>query len=202
MRKSIYYITRYKFVFLAVVLETVLISCSQNDTHIQNEIEKMMRSEVVIDIDSLEMFDGADKEFIEKHNSAKMNWIVYFDSVACNPCKIKSLQSWNDYIQISKENNYAIGFYFIFRKSNYGVDVEKIKEAMAESNLMCPIFVDSDGCFLRQNATIPKEALYHTFLTDENWCPILVGNPLGNLDINDLFYKILKERIPLYKNGN
>ena len=46
MRKSIYYITRYKFVFLAVVLETVLISCSQNDTHIQNEIEFISKEKI------------------------------------------------------------------------------------------------------------------------------------------------------------
>lgn len=194
MKKYICYITRFKFMVLITFFGTTLISCNHYNARIQDNLEKMMRSKVEIDIDSLEMFEGSDDEYLKCFHNAKLNWIVYYDSIACNACKIKSLQYWNDYIQLSKRNKYSIGFYFIFRKSIHKGDTEIIKRSVTESGLKCPIFIDTCGYFMRHNAFIPQRPLYQTFLVDDNYSPIIVGDPMNNVEINDLFYKLLEKR--------
>ena len=41
---------------------------------------------------------------------------------------------------------------------------------------------------------IPSNPLLHSFLLDENDSVLLVGNPVRNKKIEELFFKILEER--------
>jgi len=42
---------------------------------------------------------------------------------------------------------------------------------------------------------LPKDNLLHTFLLDENNNVILVGNPVRNKKIKEMFYKIVEEKL-------
>ena len=74
-----------------------------------------------------------------------------------------------------------------------------IQKAVDESALNYPVFIDSCGYFMRNNMFIPQESVYHTFLVDDQLHPILVGNPLSNRHINELFYHIIEE---MHELGN
>ena len=45
------------------------------------------------------------------------------------------------------------------------------------------------------NPHLPKNKALHTFLLDENNNVILVGDPLHNKKIEEMFYKIVKEKL-------
>lgn len=47
---------------------------------------------------------------------------------------------------------------------------------------------------MKQNTCIPVDKMFHAFLLDENNNVLLVGNPLENEKIEELFWKIVEER--------
>ena len=58
-----------------------------------------------------------------------------------------------------------------------------------------PILLDTLGEFEKLNPHLPKNHLLHTFLLDENNRVVLVGNPLRNKKIEEMFYKIVEEKL-------
>ena len=59
----------------------------------------------------------------------------------------------------------------------------------------CPILLDTLGEFEKLNPHLPKNRALHTFLLDENNNVILVGNPLRNKKIEEMFYQIVEEKL-------
>ena len=58
-----------------------------------------------------------------------------------------------------------------------------------------PIILDTLGHFAKLNPHLPKNKALHTFLLDENNNVILVGNPLHNKKIKEMFYRIVEDRL-------
>ena len=58
-----------------------------------------------------------------------------------------------------------------------------------------PILLDTLREFEKLNPHLPKNRALHTFLLDENNNVILVGNPLHNKKIEEMFYKIVEEKL-------
>lgn len=50
------------------------------------------------------------------------------------------------------------------------------------------------GVFARENPHLPREAMYHTFLLDEENRVVLVGDPSRNERIKELFWQIVEEK--------
>ena len=58
-----------------------------------------------------------------------------------------------------------------------------------------PVILDTLGQFERLNPHLPKNKALHAFLLDENNNVILVGNPLLNKKIKEMFYRIVEEKL-------
>ena len=89
--------------------------------------------------------------------------------------------------------NNQLRFYFIF--SPVKKDLNSIKAAIASSMFDYPIILDTLGEFEKLNTHLPKNRSLHSFLLDENNNVILVGNPLHNKKIEEMFYKIVEEKL-------
>ena len=63
------------------------------------------------------------------------------------------------------------------------------------SRVNYPIILDTLGQFAKLNPHLPKNKALHTFLLDENNNVILVGNPLHNKKIKEMFYRIVEDRL-------
>ena len=83
--------------------------------------------------------------------------------------------------------------YFIFSPSTE--ELANIRLSLSASRFYHPIYVDTSGIFIRENPHLPHNPLFHTFLLDEDNRVVLVGNPLENEKIEELFWKIVKERL-------
>lgn len=124
----------------------------------------------------------------------KLKYIVYSDSVNCISCSIHQMDLWNALLEYSKSYNGQLHFYFIFRPAKKDIkSVESILNKNVKFNY--PILLDTLGEFEKLNPHLPKNHLLHTFLLDENNRVVLVGNPLRNKKIEEMFYKIVEEKL-------
>ena len=55
------------------------------------------------------------------------------------------------------------------------------------SGLDSPVYVDTAYVLRKENPQIPVDPIYHTFLLNEKDSVILVGNPLENVEIENIF---------------
>ena len=58
------------------------------------------------------------------------------------------------------------------------------------------VFYDIDGSFERLNPHLPKNERFHTFLLDEHNKVILVGSPVDNTRLKNLYFSEIKKRHP------
>ncbi|MBS4809127.1 MAG: hypothetical protein KH071_14815 [Paraprevotella sp.] len=59
----------------------------------------------------------------------------------------------------------------------------------------CPVYLDSLGVLERANPQIPSNPDLHTFLLDEDNNVLLVGNPIWNEKIKEMFWQIVEEKL-------
>lgn len=124
----------------------------------------------------------------------KIKYVVYWDSINCTSCAIHQLELWKPLLEYSENYNGLLNFYFIFHPSKKDIDTFQI--VLGENtNFDYPILIDTLGEFERLNPHLPKNQALHTFLLDENNRVILVGNPLRNKKIKEMFYKIVEEKL-------
>lgn len=167
-------------------------ACSSRERQFAKEIE-ILRSEAIrLPSEGLIMQLGTELQKI-KMNMKELKLIVYTDSIGCTTCAINHIHLWESYIDYSKQINNQLRFYFIF--SPMKSELRKIKLMIANTILDYPILLDSLREFEKLNPHLPKSRALHTFLLDENNKVILVGNPLQNKKIKDMFYKIVEEKL-------
>ena len=111
--------------------------------------------------------------------------IIYMDSMECSPCRISDLYQWNDFIDNKSPKT---KFYFIF--SIKKEDIVNSYLALSDADFHYYVYFDTCQAFEKNNKIIPPKRQYHTFLTNAKNEIIMVGNPVENSDIKDLFYKI------------
>ncbi len=101
--------------------------------------------------------------------------------------------TWSSLVDYAKGFSGRLKFYFIF--SPMKREVRSTELLIANTNFDYPILMDTLDEFERLNPHLPKNRALHTFLLDENNRVILVGNPLRNKKIKEMFYKIVEEKL-------
>lgn len=119
--------------------------------------------------------------------------IVYIDSSECASCSIKQMNGWDHIINRTVGFTDKINFYFIFAPSK--IDVIIVKRTLIAEGFKYPVLIDTLGEFEQLNPHLPKNKALHTFLLDENNHVILVGNPLHNKKIEQMFYDMIKKKL-------
>ena len=131
------------------------------------------------------------------HNGSlqeKIKYIIYSDSMRCTPCAINKMYLWNSLLEYSKNYNGQLNFYFIFCPARK--DLHEMKLALIKnSKFNYPILLDTLGEFEKLNPHLPQNNTLHAFLLDENNNVILVGDPLHNKRIKEIFYKTVEEKL-------
>ena len=120
--------------------------------------------------------------------------VVYYYSISCSPCLISNLLHWSDIVTYSKELAYKFYILFIFDSQKH----EQREIYLKFKELDYPFFMDEEYVFSRLNKNIPKDDKLHTFLLDKNNKVVLVGNPVDNAKLWDLYKKTINE---LIENG-
>lgn len=167
------------------------VSCRDGQS-LSEEIALLESRPVVLPSDSVFTVYDMDSIYISRIDS-KLRYIVYSDSLSCTSCMINNLVSWNPFLEYGRKYGGQLDFLFIF--SPVKKDLRQINMLIKHSGFKHPIKIDIKHYVEKLNPHLPKNKALHTFLLDENNNVILVGSPLHNKKIEEMFYRIVEEKL-------
>lgn len=110
--------------------------------------------------------------------------LVYVDTVGCTSCKLQ-LEQWHDWIQyLNKKSPYKVSYLFYFFPKN----AEELKELLEYNKFPIPVCMDEKDEINHLNHFNKG---IHVLLLDENDRVVLIGNPILNPKIKDLYWQVL-----------
>lgn len=165
-------------------------SCINKENSLEQILSKMESLPVDVDIDKYKNIQISDS--IPPLSSSDFKIIKYVDSTSCTSCVLQNLYLWNDLIALYKKQYKTINFYFIISNKNY--KEKDIITTLRNTGFKNSILLDTAGVFIKTNPNIPKESKCHTFLLDKNNRVILVGDPILNVDIEQLYNRMLDDK--------
>ena len=124
------------------------------------------------------------------HKAASIKIVNYIDSIGCTRCK-SQLPLWVNLIEQLRALGVekVVVLQFIHPKTTFDANYFLSKE-----NYKFPVCVDTNDAFNRINQ-LPNDERFHCFLLDENNRVILIGNPVQNPKIRDLYIRTICERL-------
>lgn len=115
-------------------------------------------------------------------DDAEYTIVAYIDSAGCTPCKMR-LREWDNLINQLKAVTEADVDFMMIINSTKSNELDYILES---ENFLHPICFDAAGIFANINK-LPKKDTLHTLLLNANHEAMLVGNPVTNPKIRELY---------------
>lgn len=112
--------------------------------------------------------------------------LVYVDSVGCTSCKLQ-LHKWKELMaHVDSTTNGSIPFLFIFQSK----DDKELRYILKRDDFDQPVHIDRSNAFNKLN-NFPADLTFQTFLLDRNNKVAVIGNPIHNLQVKELYLKQL-----------
>lgn len=109
---------------------------------------------------------------------------VYVDSIGCTSCKLQ-LPKWRELItHIDSITSTNIPFLFFFQAK----DERELRYLLKRDKFDLPVCIDRENALERLNH-FPKDITFQTFLLDKENRVVVIGNPVHNLAVRDLYIK-------------
>lgn len=176
---------------IIMLLFIVFIVGCNNNSKILREISLLQQRSIILPKQSEVIFDIS-KIGIDDTKKA-LKYVIYNDSMSCSSCAVNRMCLWNVFIEYAQIYNGRLKYYFIYSPAKK--DYKMLKNLLLNDDFNYPVLLDTLGEFEKLNPHLPKNGALHTFLLDENNNVILVGSPLHNKKIEEMFYKIVKEKL-------
>lgn len=124
--------------------------------------------------------------------------VVYTDSVGCTECHL-SLGEWSVKIREMKVINKNLSFVFIVNNSSELV----IRSLLNKNRFDYPVFIDHNNSFYKLNS-LKKDHRFQVFLLDRENNILLIGDPIRNDAIWELYKKTLNDEksVPFKRYSN
>lgn len=161
----------------------VLCSCNSKKTKYETDISSLAGREISMPTNlTTQILDYTISFCLE---DADYTIVAYIDSAGCTPCKMK-LKEWDKFMnQLKANGNIDVAFLMIV---NSQAD-DAIMRILNRDEFLHPISFDPKGDFAKYN-NLPKDDEYHTFILDSNNEIVLVGNPVINPKIRELYRNV------------
>lgn len=176
---------RVKMYFFFAIL---LLSCQETPKDkIQKEILQWQGKEVKFPQD-ITFTKFAIDTISYSYQDFKHKVLVYVDSTGCTPCKLK-LDAWKFFIEeMDNLSKNSVGYLFYFADKN----PKEIETMLRSENFDFPVVVDQKNQ-LNQLNTFSKDENFHHFLLDEQNRVKIVGNPIYNAKIKELYFSEIQK---------
>lgn len=110
--------------------------------------------------------------------------VVFVDSVGCISCKLQ-LPRWKKFMhEVDSLSDGNVPFVFFFQTK----DVRELRYILRRDNFSHPVCIDTEDSFYRLNR-FPREMMFQTFLVDSENHVKVIGNPIHNLSVKELYLK-------------
>ena len=115
---------------------------------------------------------------------AEYKVLVYVDSTGCTSCKLQ-LPKWQELsAHVDSATNGSIPFIFVFQSK----DDRELRYILKCDNFDRPVCIDRNNRFNSSNR-FPQDITFQTFLLDKDNKVKVIGNPVHNLAVRDLYLK-------------
>ena len=110
--------------------------------------------------------------------------LIYVDSIGCTSCKLQ-LPKWKELIDYTNSSaKEEVPFLFFFHSKDY----KEIRYLLKRDGFDRPVCIDMDDRLNKLNK-FPADMTFQTFLLDKNNKVTVLGNPVHNTAIKDLYLK-------------
>jgi hypothetical protein len=175
----------FSFILVIVIFNLLFFSScvsqpNQENERLKHELlnwigkEIQLPKDVVIKVNQKDTL--CDEMFLKKFKI-----ITYVDSVGCAGCKFK-LYEWRQIIKNTLAKNNNVSFLFYVHSNDY----RNLNYIIRNNHFAYPIIYDYDDKLNKLNHLSDKYQ-FHTFLLNENNQIVLIGNPIGNSRLLNLY---------------
>lgn len=110
--------------------------------------------------------------------------LIYVDSIGCTSCKLQ-LHKWKELIEYTDSITQGeIPFLFFFHPK----DSKEIRYLLKREGFNLPVCIDREDQLNKLNK-FPADITFQTFLLDKNNRVVVLGNPVHNTAVKDLYLK-------------
>ena len=168
--------------YIGVII--LFLSCQESrKEHINRLVKEWKKKEIVFPKNPIFTILGNDTvDFKIKKSNYKV--VVYVDSTGCVSCKLR-LKEWKELIAyVDSVSGGQVPFLFFFQSK----DNKELRYILKRDNFRLPVCVDSQNEFGKLNR-FPSEQMFQTFLLDKDNRVKVIGNPIHNLSVKELYLK-------------
>lgn len=180
---------------IIIIIVVSCVACDSKERRIQQTIEKMYASPISIPYDKLICWTD---DSILEHNlkeQPELQLVHYVDSTLCSSCYLSKITLCNDLFEIESRSRNKFRNVIIVEPGKKMSNMRKLYYEYQAGVLPKTIYIDSACVFKKNNSSIPKGMIFHTFLIDENNKVIYVGNPLVSKKVKDDILQILRKKM-------
>ena len=160
----------------------LLASCNTRERNEAQLVKYWQGKKIIYPDEAIYTVYGEDT--IKTAEKTQFQILVFADSVGCMSCKLK-LELWKSFIEeLNIDYNVSILFVFQTKKS------EEMSYILKRANFNYPVVFDEEGSFNTLN-DFPTDDNFRTFLLDKEGKVILVGNPIYNSKIKNIYMSII-----------
>lgn len=183
---------RYSGRFAIYVVILTIITCqSCKNYRMKRDMERFYNQTVLLP-PSMQCLEGEKIQHLDLQDS-RSKIVIWYDSTECGSCKIKNLPAFKHFESYCQDLKYDLDLVFLFSPSRQNVR-QTLEEASISTKLHdYPIYIDTANQFYKLNPHIPANKLMHSFLLDSEGKVVLVGNPIQNQAMFDLYKKTIEE---------
>ncbi len=142
----------------------------------------------------MQCFEGEVFKFTDLQDN-RQRIVIWYDSTECSICRINDLHKYKSFEQYCQNLAFGLDVIFLFSPAKETVS-QLCEEAHFDTKLHdYPIYIDTANMFAKLNPCIPANKLMHSFLLDATNRVVLVGNPMQNQAMFDLYKKTIDEML-------
>lgn len=165
-----------------------LVACGGPGNRAAQDIRRWIGTRVEIPAGLVARADGRDTLLVPEDSGVVAKVLVYYSAEGCTPCKLKELMQWRPMIEELAEDS-AVRFVFILNPAH--TTERELEMTLYGMRFAHPVFYDRAGGFETLNPELPKDPVFHTFLLDRANRVMLVGSPVGNVKMWELYKRTI-----------
>lgn len=166
---------------------------SKRNIKLKEELVTLYGTELKLPIEKMRCMINGKDTLLSETSKCKFKVVLYVDSANCSSCAYKNLWRWKEFKEEMDKKKKKVQIVFIMNPSE--TNKKSLYEAMKQSTVFDePIYVDTLGIFNSANPLLPSESLFHCFLLDAENKILLVGNPVTNKRMRELYLNDIKKQ--------
>lgn len=172
-------------ILILIILSTLLSSCKDTKKEdITHLVKEWQGKEIILPKNIVFSKFVTDTTDYQIAKSAPYKVLIYVDSIGCTSCKLQ-LPKWKEFIKrIDSISAREIPFLFFLHPKDY----KEIRYILKRDGFDWPVCIDKEDRLNKLN-TFPTNIMFQTFLLDKDNKVCVIGNPIHNLAVQDLYLK-------------